>query len=453
MAIEIPSNLEKIVRDIESIGGRSYLVGGAVIDIIQERKLKEWDIEVYKLSIHQLEDLLKNYGSPNLVGKSFGIIKLRADGNDYDFNIPRKESRIGINHKNFKVEFPDMTPEEAAYRRDLTINSMFFDLINKILLDPYHGLEDLKQGILRHTSDKFTEDPLRVLRIMQLLPRKGRRVADETIELCKKMIDEHNYLPKERIFEEWNKLLMKANNPSLGLQFLEDCSWIKHYPELDALRFVEQNPDWHPEGNVFDHTKLVLDNAAILRNMLPEEWQLSFMYGLLLHDVGKAVTTSEELTSYGHNKAGVPLAEGFMKRITDDAKLSQRVFDIVRYHMHPGLLYNSNAKESAWKRLHNKIPLNIIGYVSKADAAGRQKRSLKDSYPPSNKTFELFEIYGQDKIPMLLMGRDLLKLGYEPGRIIGEILKQAYELQIEEDIQDKETLIKELKSNGIIKNE
>ena len=153
MAMEIPSILEKIVRDIESIWGKSYLVGGAVIDIIQERKLKEWDIEVYKLSIHQLEDLLKNYGSPNLVGKSFGIIKLRADGNDYDFNIPRKESMIGINHKDFKVEFPDMTPEEAAYRRDLTINSMFFDLINKTLLDPYHGLEDLKQGILRHTSD------------------------------------------------------------------------------------------------------------------------------------------------------------------------------------------------------------------------------------------------------------------------------------------------------------
>ena len=446
MKIEIPSNLEKIVEDIRIARGRSYLVGGAVIDILKERPLKDWDIEVYKLSLQKLEDLLSKYGKPNLVGKSFGIINLRVDGVEYDFSIPRKENRVGLGHKDFQVELvPDIAPEEAAYRRDLTINSMFFDLVKKSLVDPYDGLKDLNAGILRHTSEKFTEDPLRVLRIMQLLPRKGKTVAPETIELCKSLADQYSTIANERVFEEWNKLLMKADRPSMGLQFLVDCKWIKHYPELDALRETPQRYEWHPEGSVWIHTMLVVDNAAVLRDELPDEWKESFMYGMLLHDVGKAVTTAVDLTAHGHNKEGVPIAEEFMGRLTTERKLIDQILRVVRYHMRPGQLYGAKAKESAWKRLHNAIPLNVIGYVSKGDAAGRAGRSLADEHPPSEKAFQLFKEYGKEKIPAALMGRDLIKAGYEPGPIFGKMLSKAYEIQIDEGVTDKDILLERVK--------
>lgn len=448
LELEVPSELESIAKDIKEEGGRSYLVGGAVIDAIKKIPLKDWDIEVYSMSLRKLEDILSRHGNPNLVGKSFGIIKLRVDGIDcdFDFSIPRKENKIGIGHGDFEIELvPEISPEEAAYRRDLTINSMFFDLLNRRLVDPYNGLADLNTGILRHTSEKFTEDPLRVLRIMQLLPRKGKIVAPETIELCKSIVEQYDTISKERAFEEWNKLLMKADKPSMGLKFLVDCNWIKCYPELDDLRKTPQRYEWHPEGNVWNHTLIALDNAVQLRQNLPEEWQTVFMYGMLLHDVGKPAATTEDLRALGHDEKGVPFAETFMKRITNEKKLIEGILKIVAYHMRPGELFHGKAKESAWERLHNNIPLNVIAYVSKADSAARLKRSLSSPHPPSEKALQLFEKYGQKKIPQALMGRDLISAGYQPGPIFGEMLKKAYEIQIEEGITDKAVLLERVK--------
>ena len=166
------------------------------------------------------------------------------------------------------------------------------------------------------------------------------------------------------------------------------------------------------------------------------------MYGALLHDVGKPATTTKDLKSHGHDQAGVPLAKSFMQRITAEKELADRVLNIVEYHMAPGDLSRSNAKDSAWKRLHNKIPLNIIAYMSKADAGGRAGSSLNDYHEPSEKALRFFEEYGAEPIPPVLMGKHLIEAGYEPGPIIGKLLKKAYEIQIEEKIYDKEELLK-----------
>ena len=439
----MPPQLESIVEDIAEKGGASYLVGGAVIDSIQGRAAKDWDIEVYKLSISELEKVLSGYGSPNLVGQSFGIIKLKFEDVEYDFSVPRRENKIGLKHQDFNIELrPDIAPEEAALRRDLTINSMYIDLSSMDIVDPYHGLDDLNSGIIRHTSYKFSEDPLRVLRIMQLLPRKGRVVAPETMDLCRALVNQYSTLPAERVFEEWNKLLMKAEKPSVGMDFLADSGWIVHYPELNSLRTTAQNPDWHAEGSVWNHTQMVVDCASLLKQYIPEEWKKPFMYGALLHDVGKPATTTKDLKSHGHDQAGVPLAKSFMQRITAEKELADRVLNIVEYHMAPGDLSRSNAKDSAWKRLHNKIPLNIIAYMSKADAGGRAGSSLNDYHEPSEKALRFFEEYGAEPIPPVLMGKHLIEAGYEPGPIIGKLLKKAYEIQIEEKIDDKEELLK-----------
>jgi len=441
--INMPPQLESIVEDIAEKGGASYLVGGAVIDSIQGRAAKDWDIEVYKLSISELEKVLSGYGSPNLVGQSFGIIKLKFEDVEYDFSVPRRENKIGLKHQDFNIELrPDIAPEEAALRRDLTINSMYIDLSSMDIVDPYHGLDDLNSGIIRHTSYKFSEDPLRVLRIMQLLPRKGRVVAPETMDLCRALVNQYSTLPAERVFEEWNKLLMKAEKPSVGMDFLADSGWIVHYPELNSLRTTAQNPDWHAEGSVWNHTQMVVDCASLLKQYIPEEWKKPFMYGALLHDAGKPATTTKDLKSHGHDQAGVPLAKSFMQRITAEKELADRVLNIVEYHMAPGDLSRSNAKDSAWKRLHNKIPLNIIAYMSKADAGGRAGSSLNDYHEPSEKALRFFEEYGAEPIPPVLMGKHLIEAGYEPGPIIGKLLKKAYEIQIEEKIDDEEELLK-----------
>jgi tRNA nucleotidyltransferase (CCA-adding enzyme) len=280
---------------------------------------------------------------------------------------------------------------------------------------------------------------------MQLLPRKGKTVAPETIELCKSMFEEYGSLAKERVFEEWIKLLMKSNNPSRGLKFLADCDWIRHYPELDALRYTNQNLNWHPEGNVWEHNLMVVDNAARVKELVPKDWREAYMFGNLLHDVGKPKTTDEELNSKKHDQAGVPIAREFMGRITTETDLIEKTIAIVENHMGPGNLTRENAGENAWKRLHNAVPLNVIAYVSKADGLGRAGRSLEDYHGPSELALKYFEKYGQKPIPQILMGRDLLERGYYEGPLIGKIIKAAYDLQIDEGVTDKNILYEKAK--------
>lgn len=439
----------KLLTDkIHQQGGTAMLIGGAVIDSILGLEIKDWDIEVFGLSFNQLESILVSLGLPvNMVGKSFGIIKTIIDGVDIDISIPRRENRIGVGHTDFEIELDHtMTPYEAGLRRDLTINSMYKNLHTNELVDPFNGLADLQNGVIRATNEKtFIEDPLRVLRIMQLLPRKGKVVDSSTIELCKTLVDEFNSLPRERVMEEFTKLLLKADKPSMGLEFLRDCGWLIHFPELFDLIGCQQNPEWHPEGDVWVHTMMVLDNAAALRHLVPEELRLTFMFGALLHDIGKPATTTSDLRSNGHDTYGATLVPAFMDRLTNETKLIENVQKIVELHMLPGQLQKSNAKLSAWKRLHNKFRLDILGFQSKADSNGRTGRNLLDRHEPSELCFQFCEEFGLaenggENIKPLVQGRDLIQLGLKPSAQFGILLAEAYELQLEGF--DKETIIK-----------
>jgi tRNA nucleotidyltransferase (CCA-adding enzyme) len=443
--LHMPESLEMITKDIRQNGGKAYLVGGAVIDTLLKKDMKDWDVEVYGLSLGALHNLLSKYGTFVDAGKSFGVTKLKVGGTQYDFSLPRRENRIGKGHSDFNVELvPNMSVKEAACRRDLTINSLAADLEDGTLYDFYGGVADLEAGRMKHTSEHFSEDPLRVLRIMQLLPRKGKFVDAGTLALCRSISCEYPTISKERVFEEWNKLLQKAQRPSVGLDFLVDSDWIRWFPEIDVLRRTEQNIDWHPEGNVFNHTKMVLDNATKLSRELPEDWRLAFMYGALLHDVGKAVTTSDELKSPGHDEAGAPISRQFLGRITTEKDLTKRVEDIVRYHMRPGQLIQGDARDSAWKRLHNRLRLDVAGYISKADCAGRTGYSLDDPHPPSEKALELFKKYGPEPIKPLVDGDDLIARGYKQGKILGDELRRLYEIQLENNAVNKEYLLAQI---------
>lgn len=439
------NDMYRIKRLAQIVGGKSYLIGGAVIDSIQGREIKDWDIEVYGKSLSGIESALECAGlEANMVGASFGVIKTKFEGLDIDLSVPRRENRIGIGHKGFKVEFDStMTPKEAGRRRDLTINSMYLDIETGEIVDHFGGIYDLDNGIIRATDPStFIEDPLRVLRIMQLLPRKGKYVNGDTLDLCEAMRGEFGSLPKERIFEEFVKLMMKAEKPSMGIRFLYHCKWLECFPEVHDLISCNQNKDWHPEGDVFEHTMRVIDLAASYRDGLPEDWRLSFMFGALLHDVGKPSTTDEDLTSKKHDAAGGPIAETFMRRVTDDKQLIERVVSIVVNHMRCGQLAMSTAKESAWKRLHNDLRLDVAAAMSKADSMSRYTEDKE--HEPSKIAMEYFSKFGATKIQPVLMGRHLVKIGMKPGPQFKKILDAAYQLQIEEDMVNPAAILEKL---------
>lgn len=433
--ISITPEVKAIAR---VIGAPCYLVGGAVIDGVRGIPNVDYDIEVFGLSYKEAQTRLEAAGYPcKLTGKAFGILQVTKGGNDFDISVPRTENKLGVGHKDFEVTLEsNMTPEQAAIRRGLTIEALMANIETGEVLDPNNGLNDLKGRILRMNNPvTFDEDPLRVLRIAQNLSRgRGSAVEYLTLQRCKAMTPQH--LSRERIWDEWKKVLM-GDKPSLALSFLDKIGWMKYWPELDALHGIYQRPDYHAEGDVWTHTLLVVDEAAKLRNNLPEELHLEFMLAALLHDVGKPATTDENGQAIGHEKAGVEPAKRFMARMTSqDFPL---VWKAIECHLRPFQL-EKEGKKSAYKRLHNKVRLDFIGYLSYADHKGRITMKDKKGENALDKCLIYFREFGKDPIPPHIMGRDLIALGWNPGKYFKDVIDLAYKYQIEDGLSKEELL-------------
>jgi len=441
--MNVPFTVRNIVLLAKNLGGRAYLVGGAVADHLLGNEPKDWDLEVYGIPFSDLRDALRAAElQPKLVGESFGVLKV----GDIDVSIPRKDNKVGAKHQDFDILLDhNMSVEDAARRRDLTINSLLYDIDRDEVVDPFDGVNDLSRGVLRATDPyTFVEDPLRVLRIMQLLPRKGKLVHPGTLELCHGLSETFSALSQERVMVEFEKLLMRAEKPSVGLRFLQDVDWLKHFPELTSLVGCPQNPEHHPEGDAWEHTLCVVDNAAMLKDWIPEDWRLAFMFGCLLHDVGKPeVTDLETFTAHGHDKAGEPLAERFMRRLTTEKELVTKVKALVRNHMQPYFLESGGAKASAWRRLHNKVRLDVLGWASVCDKAASHPEVLTEGHARSWACWKRFEELGCQGEPIKpkLLGRHLIEAGMQPGPEFGPKLKRAYEAQLDDDTLELERLL------------
>ncbi|TVP76346.1 MAG: HD domain-containing protein, partial [Puniceicoccaceae bacterium] len=340
---------------MHTAGGRALLVGGCVRDGLLGIPAKDIDMEVYGLHANAVEAALKPHFRLDTVGRAFGVLILK--GHAIDLALPRRESRIGPKHTDFKVEGdPTMSPHEAAARRDFTINAISCDPLTGEILDPYHGVADLQARCLRHVSAAFSEDPLRVLRGMQFIARFGLEAAPETVELCRALSPEH--LPMERLWEEWKKLLLKGRTIASGLYFLKDCGWLRHFPELEALDGCAQDPKWHPEGDVWQHTGHCLDAYAAHR--IGDEWEdLIVGLAVLCHDMGKPDTTYTDedgrIRSPRHDILGVPVAKRFLERLTRQKKIFADVLPLVEQHMRPLALYRDGAGDSAIRRLAARV--------------------------------------------------------------------------------------------------
>jgi tRNA nucleotidyltransferase (CCA-adding enzyme) len=455
----VPAEVQQVGARLRSAGTstRTNLVGGAVVDLLSGRTPKDWDLEVFGLSFPKLLAVAEGMGKANAVGRSFGIVKLTLpSGLELDLSIPRYDNKVGIGHSGFETTLvPNMTNKEAARRRDFTINSMAVDLKTGKLIDPFNGLADLRAGVLRATDTVlFVQDPMRALRAMQLLARKAKTVHPDTLRLIKGMKHTASELTPERVLEEWRKLLLKAERPSVGLEFLQASGWIEAFPELVPLQDTPQHPDWHPEGDVWVHTKQIADAAAQVRHRVPKKQREAFVFGALLHDVGKATTTvrpedvaagrfpKERLyTAHGHDALGKAPARAFLERMKAPKKTTELAEALVGAHMQPYTMKAGNAGRSAYARLARKMRkaggnLEILAIVSQCDAcATGQGRHFHLGEPDweHDTSQHLLDWAEQVDTPAaakpLVQGRDLIKLGHKPGPHFKVILDFAQSLQ------------------------
>lgn len=440
--------VQKIVKDIHHEGGISYLVGGGVRDIVLNLPFKDLDIEIHKLSLQTLEQILNRYGHVNNVGKIFGV--LRLESLDIDWSIPRTDESGRKPH--VKID-PWMELEKAFERRDLTMNAMGINLITYELIDPFNGLRDIKQKILRTPNPAFfIEDPLRFYRVMQFISRFDMQPDRILNFICSTMDISH--VSHERIEMEFKKWLLQSKEPSKSIVWLDSLQRLQEVmPEIAQTKGLLQEPDWHPEGDVFEHTKQIIDAAAALNYSSLDE-KLIIMYAVLCHDLGKITTTrmvNGRLRSHNHAQQGVPLTRRFLKRITRNTELIDKVVKLVETHMAPAEFIEGNAGSGAYKRLAYKLAPNLnlamLAQVSLADQRGRNGKRGKP-LTSEEPLVEKFLLHAQKAGVLttnekpLLQGKDLMP-EVEPGPQMGFLVKEAYALQLCEDINDKE-ILKEL---------
>jgi tRNA nucleotidyltransferase (CCA-adding enzyme) len=298
---------------------------------------------------------------------------------------------------------------------------------------------------------------LRVLRAAQFAARFEFRIAPETVELCRSI--DLSDLPSERIWGELEKMLLRARQPSIGLGWLHALGVLEQiFPEIHALIDVPQDPEWHPEGDVFVHTRLTVDRARELIDELPYARQVTVMLAALAHDFGKPATTEfieGRMRSRGHEGAGVAPAESFLARIKmhtiDGYNVRAQVIALVREHLKPGEFFKKRDEvgEGAFRRLARRCEPDLLYRVAKADSLGRNAPWVPREKWYGSEAQEWFiqrarELDVEQRPPdALLLGRHLLALGVEPGPRVGEITRAVYEMQLDGRVRTVEQAIDE----------
>jgi tRNA nucleotidyltransferase (CCA-adding enzyme) len=451
MTSPIPEKILRLARAVGEAGGRALMVGGCVRDRLLGRAVKDWDVEVYGVEPAALRELLGRFGRVNVVGEAFTVYKL---GHDLDVSLPRRERKTGRGHRAFYIEGdPSMSFEEAARRRDFTVNAILEDPLNDEIIDPFGGRADIERKLLRAVSpETFVEDSLRVLRAAQFAARFRFDVEEKTIELCRSI--DLTDLPAERVWGELEKILLAAARPSVGLIWLDRLNVTPQlFPEIDALKGVPQEFDWHPEGDVFAHTLLVCDRARELIDDLDYPRQLTVMLAALCHDFGKPSTTEfveGRTRSRGHDEAGAAPTLALLDRLKlftlEGYDVRAQTVALVREHLKPGEFYRKREEvtDGAFRRLARRCELELLYRVAKADSLGRNA-----PWVPREKWFtaeaqEWFiararELSIQHRPPEpILLGRHLLEMGLKPSPLVGEIQRAVYELQLDNRVRTLE---------------
>ncbi|HVH30011.1 MAG TPA: HD domain-containing protein [Vicinamibacterales bacterium] len=429
----------RIAESVRAAGGRALIVGGWVRDRLMGRDSKDVDLEVFGIAGDRLRTLLESHGRIETVGESFQVYK----SGDIDVSLPRRESKSGRGHRGFDIEGdPTMTLAEAARRRDFTVNAIAWDPLTGEYLDPYDGRGDIARRVLRVVdASTFGDDNLRVLRAIQFAARLDLTLDAETHELCRRMTSAGlDDLPPERIWGEVEKLLL-APRPSIGLTIAMSLGVVEAlFPELYRLSGCPQEPEWHPEGDVWVHTLQVVDQARRRLDDLDRPQQITVMLGALCHDLGKPATTAVidgRIRSMDHEEQGVAPTCALLDRLNvhslDGYDVRRQVAALVAQHLKPGAWFKvrDEVGDGAFRRLAQKVDLELLYRLAKADCEGREPGRF--DCRAMDWFVERARALGVEHRPPapILLGRHLLALGLSPGPRVGEILKAVYEQQLD----------------------
>ena len=434
--MDLEQQAARLAAAVGHAGGRALCVGGFVRDRLLGRASKDLDVEVFGIPQDALLPLLKSLGRVEPVGQAFPVYKLGA----IDVALPRRESKTGRGHKGFTVEGdPSMSFDDAARRRDFTINAIGWDPLTDEYLDPFEGRTDLEGRVLRVVDPAtFADDSLRVLRALQFAARFELTIDPQTASICASIpLDD---LPAERVWGEFEKLLLQAERPSIGFALARELGVIHQLlPEMEPLYDCPQDPEWHPEGNVWVHTLMVIDKARQLNGDLDRPRLAAVMLGAVCHDLGKPATTAPidgRVRSPNHEAMGVEPATKILDRLNvhtlDNFDVRTQVLGLVTEHLRPSAFYKAKdtVTDGAFRRLAQKVDLELLVRFARADCHGRAGQfdcSAMDWF------IERARALGVEHKPPtpILLGRHLIELGVEPGPRMGEILRAVYELQLD----------------------
>ncbi len=413
---------KEICKDIQDAGGQAYLVGGYVRDYLLGVSSNDIDMEVFDLSRKEVHKVLSKYGKVKEVGKT-NVLSL-------------------FNNIEVAIATEDTPQEQAFLKRDLTINAIYFDPLDRVFVDTHGGMKDIRSKRLRAVSGNFTNDPLRTLRVARFMSRYGFTPYSHLGGFATNTAEEYFTIPVENIWEEWKKIML-GDNPVTALEWLFSTEWAKFYPDLEVLKTIMQDANHHPEGNVWEHTMYALDYAVRTTKELvyssdTEDHALIVRFATLLHDVGKVSTTEVledgRITSYGHDIAGVEPAERFLRSINAPDWLISKVLPLVREHMFT--VHCKDITLRTVRRLSRRLePATIWEWydVTTADKVGRPGREDRYSNELASEVYQIANMndFIINPIKPVVMGRHLIEIGYAPGKEMGDILKVLFEAQLD----------------------
>lgn len=412
----------EIAEKVALKGGKTYYVGGCVRDIIMNKEPNDIDIEIFGIAEGELCEILESVGSLKDITSSFEIYNLT--GSNLDITLPRNSDNNEIN--------PFVSEKEAAKRRDFTMNSVMKNVLNGEILDYFGGVDDIENAVIRATSeDSFKNDPLRVFRMADFCARLNFTPDEHTKKLASQV--DLGDLKRERVFEELKKALMKSEKPSIFFETLRDINGLDFwFQELKALINIEQNPKWHPEGNVWNHTMLVINEAAKLKSEAKEPF--NFMLSALFHDLGKAVATTVKggkIISYGHDVKGVGLTAKAVKRLTNNKSILKYATNMTELHMRPNGYAAQKSSQKAFNMLFyaSVCPEDLV-LLSKADHMGRS--SFSDYSATEERLKQAMEAYNRLMAEPYITGKDLIDAGIAPDKNFSKLLDFANKLRLSE---------------------
>ena len=404
----------KTAQKIEKAGGRLYLVGGAIRDDLLGKKTHDEDYCVTGITAEQFQ---KIFPEAHIRGKAFEVFDMYGK----EFAIARTESKYGVGHKEFEINTsPNITIEQDLARRDITINSIAKDVLTGRIIDPFNGRKDIENKIIKATTKAFKEDPLRVYRVARFSAQLGFKVEEQTIEQMKELKKELDTLSGERVFEELKKAL-NTPKPSIFFEILKKANVLDiHFKEINDLIGAEQPVQYHPEGDAYNHTMMVLDKSAELTEEYPINRKLEIRFSALVHDLGKGTTPKEQYPHhYGHEERGIKLVEQLGHRVKAPNAWMKCGKTACREHMRGGIFYKMKPAKKV--EFIERISKSILGLDGLQIVVISDKTSGGRNYKPDEIDFETLDNECLNKINGEYIQK---KYGLKPGIQFGNKLHE-----------------------------